>query len=206
MDQLVEATIKHGLIPPVVMEFPGITAGGGFAGAGDESSSFKYRYFNEIVNSVEIVLGNEDIVIASKKHNQDLLHGISGAAKEYVKTTYYRLRSIPEAIEQIREETLSPELDYVDSILFSKQHGIVITGCLTDDIPATAHEQRFSNGHDPWYYLHVEEQTLTNVDPVEEYIRSTPVTYCRYGYARYAKLVSPHCILTFPKQKRTTRN
>ena len=79
MDQLVEATIKHGLIPPVVMEFPGITAGGGFAGAGDESSSFKYRYFNEIVNSVEIVLGNEDIVIASKKHNQDLLHGISGA-------------------------------------------------------------------------------------------------------------------------------
>lgn len=25
MDQLVEETLKHGLIPPVVMEFPGIT-------------------------------------------------------------------------------------------------------------------------------------------------------------------------------------
>ena len=32
MDRLVEATLKHGLVPPVVMEFPGITAGGGYAG------------------------------------------------------------------------------------------------------------------------------------------------------------------------------
>jgi len=29
MDRLIEETLKHGLIPPVVMEFPGITAGGG---------------------------------------------------------------------------------------------------------------------------------------------------------------------------------
>lgn len=28
MDRLVEATKKHGLVPPVVMEFPGITVGG----------------------------------------------------------------------------------------------------------------------------------------------------------------------------------
>jgi delta24-sterol reductase len=32
MDRLVEETLKYGLIPPVVMEFPGITVGGGFAG------------------------------------------------------------------------------------------------------------------------------------------------------------------------------
>lgn len=41
MDSLVDATLKHGLIPPVVMEFPGITVGGGFAGTSGESSSFK---------------------------------------------------------------------------------------------------------------------------------------------------------------------
>lgn len=41
MDSLVEATLPHGLVPPVVMEFPGITAGGGFAGTGGESSSCK---------------------------------------------------------------------------------------------------------------------------------------------------------------------
>jgi len=32
MDQLVDATLPYGLVPQVVMEFPGITVGGGFAG------------------------------------------------------------------------------------------------------------------------------------------------------------------------------
>ena len=31
MDMLVNVTLQHGLIPPVVMEFPGITAGGGYS-------------------------------------------------------------------------------------------------------------------------------------------------------------------------------
>lgn len=79
MDCLVESTIIHGLIPPVVMEFPGITVGGGFAGTGGESSSFKYGYFNESVNSIEMVLGNGDIVTASDKENPDLFYGASGA-------------------------------------------------------------------------------------------------------------------------------
>jgi len=38
MDALVQATLPHGLVPPVIMEFPGITVGGGFAGTAGESS------------------------------------------------------------------------------------------------------------------------------------------------------------------------
>ncbi|KAH0537652.1 hypothetical protein FGG08_005565 [Glutinoglossum americanum] len=186
MDRLVESTIKHGLIPPVVMEFPGITAGGGFAGTGGESSSFKYGFFNENVNSVEIVLGNGDIVTASDKENPDLFYGASGAvgslgittllelqlieAKKYVKVTYHSMRSIPEAIEKVGEEILNPELDYVDGILFSKDHGVVVTGCLTDDLPATTRVRTFSDANDPWYYLHVKEKTLWSVEPITEYI------------------------------------
>ncbi|MCJ1439491.1 hypothetical protein MMC27_008885 [Xylographa pallens] len=186
MDRLVEATIKHGLIPPVVMEFPGITAGGGYAGTGGESSSFKYGYFNETINSVEIVLGNGDIVTASNKENQDLFRGASGAvgslgittllemqliqAKRYVKATYHSVRSIREAIEKVKKETLNPELDYVDGILFSKEHGVVVTGCLTDDLPATAQVQRFSDANDPWFYLHIKEKTFWSVEPITEYI------------------------------------
>lgn len=54
MDRLVEATLRHGLVPPVVMEFPGITAG--------ESSSFRHGFFDESVGFVEMVLGNGDVV------------------------------------------------------------------------------------------------------------------------------------------------
>ena len=197
MDHLVESTLKHGLIPPVVMEFPGITAGGGFAGTGGESSSFKHGYFNETVNSVEIVLGTGDVITASNTENSDLFHGASGAvgslgittlleirlmqAKEYVKVTYYPTKSIPEAIARIEAEIQSPELDYVDGILFSKEHGAIITGYLTDDIPDSAQVQRFSAANDPWYYLHVMEKTLERSQPVTEYI---PLSEYLFRYDR----------------------
>ena len=197
MDRLVESTLKHSLIPPVVMEFPGITAGGGFAGTGGESSSFKYGYFNETVKSVEIVLGDGTIVTASDKENRDLFHSASGAvgslgittlleiqliqAKKYVKATYHPSRSIPETIEKIKAETLNPALDYVDGILFSKKHGVVITGSLTDDLPNPSQIQRFSDANDPWYYLHVKEKALWGVQPVVEYI---PVSEYLFRYDR----------------------
>ncbi|KAI9792178.1 MAG: hypothetical protein M1816_002718 [Peltula sp. TS41687] len=197
MDRLVEATLKHGLIPPVVMEFPGITVGGGFAGTGGESSSFRYGYFNETVNSVEMVLGDGEIVTASERKNPDLFHGASGAlgslgittllelrlmqAKKYVRTIYHPVRSVPEAIERVRGETLNPNLDYVDGILFSQDHGVIITGCLTDDLPDSARVQRFSAAHDPWYYLHVRDKTFRSVEAVTEY---TPLAEYLFRYDR----------------------
>ncbi|EMT74209.1 Delta(24)-sterol reductase [Fusarium odoratissimum] len=80
MDRLVEATMPFGIIPPVVMEFPGITAGGGFAGTSGESSSFRHGFFNETVNSVEMILGNGDTIRASREEHEDLFHGAAGAA------------------------------------------------------------------------------------------------------------------------------
>jgi FAD/FMN-containing dehydrogenase len=62
MDRLVETTLKYGLIPPVVMEFPGITVGGGYAGTSGESSSFKHGFFNRTINYVNMILANGDLV------------------------------------------------------------------------------------------------------------------------------------------------
>ena len=61
MDKLVQATLAHGMIPPIVMEFPGITVGGGYAGSAGESSSFKYGYFNQTVKSIEMVLATGEV-------------------------------------------------------------------------------------------------------------------------------------------------
>ncbi|KAM0341871.1 hypothetical protein ACHAPU_009807 [Fusarium lateritium] len=175
MDKLVESTLKHGLVPPVVMEFPGITAGGGFAGTAGESSSFKHGFFNDTVNWAEMILGNGEVVRASKKENADLFRGAAGAvgslgmttllelqlqeAKKFVKTTYHRTSSVAEAVARIRAETENPSNDYVDGIIFSKDHGVVVTGTLTDDKPADTKPQTFSGSWDPWYYLHVQDRT-----------------------------------------------
>lgn len=186
MDRLVEETLKHGLVPPVVMEFPGITVGGGYAGTSGESSSFKHGFFNRTINYVEMVLANGDIVICSNTEKPDLFHGAAGAvgslgvttlveiqlrtAKKFVETTYHPISSMSEAIEKIERATLDHELDYVDGILFSKDFGAIITGHLTDNPRLDTPIQRFSAAKDPWFYLHVKDRITMRADPVTEAI------------------------------------
>ncbi|KAI0204586.1 hypothetical protein F4808DRAFT_348927 [Astrocystis sublimbata] len=200
MDRLVEHTLRHGLVPPVVMEFPGITGGGGFAGTAGESSSFKHGYFDESVNAVEMVLPDGQVVVAKpgRRHAAtagaskalvntklgegedpekyaDLFHGAAGAvgtlgittllelqlieAKRFVKTTYRRTSTAAEAISAVREECRKPANDYVDGMLFSEGHGVVVSGELTDELPAGEKVQTFSNPWDPWFYMHVRNVT-----------------------------------------------
>ncbi|KKY33163.1 putative fad binding domain-containing protein [Diaporthe ampelina] len=191
MDTLVEATLPHGLMPPVVMEFPGITAGGGFAGTGGESSSFRHGFFDETVERVEVVLANGEIATASRDEHSDLFHAASGAlgtlgivtlleinlmpAKKYVHTRYHRISSVAEAVKLVREETTKPENDYVDGILYSKDYGVIITGTLTDKKPENVKPQTFSGAWDPWFYVHAEERTSksapgSDFDPEEDYM------------------------------------
>lgn len=65
MDKLVQATLARGLVPPVVMEFPGITVGGAFTGSAGESNSFKFGFFDQTVKSVELVLVTGEVVRTS---------------------------------------------------------------------------------------------------------------------------------------------
>jgi Delta24-sterol reductase len=75
MDKFVHSTLELGLIPPMVIEFPGITAGGGFAGTFGKSSSFRYGFFDHTVHWIEMILANGDIVITSNSDKSDLFHG-----------------------------------------------------------------------------------------------------------------------------------
>ncbi|KAH6887021.1 hypothetical protein B0T10DRAFT_490612 [Thelonectria olida] len=194
MDRLIEATMAYGLVPPVVMEFPGITAGGGFSGTSGESSSFRHGFFNETINWVEMVLGNGDIVKASQEERADLFHGAAGAAgtlgittlmelrlveaKKFVKTTYRKVNSTADAISEIKGEIENPHADYVDGILYSNYHGVIITGHLTNVKPAEYPVRTFSHASDPWFYLHVQDKTqhlapsatITEYVPLADYL------------------------------------
>ncbi|QSZ31459.1 hypothetical protein DSL72_001024 [Monilinia vaccinii-corymbosi] len=179
MDRLVEATLKYGLVPPVVMEFPGITAGGGYAGTSGESSSFRHGFFNETINRVEMILADGQIIQCSKTENSDLFHGAAGAvgsmgvttlvelqlrkARKYVETTYHPVSDMPDAIKKIEEVTADPSIDYVDGIMFSKKKGAIVTGRLTDTPTENTPVQRFGSASDPWFYMHV-ESSIDNSD------------------------------------------
>ena len=180
MAQLVDATLLHGLLPPVVMEFPAITVGGGFSGTAAESSSFKHGLFEQTIKSIEIVLANGDVVRANETQNTDLLQGAAGAfgtlgvitmleielipAQPYVQLRYVPVKSMDSAIKAM-EKAMQPEAqnDYVDAIMFSATSGVVMTGCLT--VPVTffrgfeaskLRPKRFSRARDALFYQHVE--------------------------------------------------
>ncbi|KAI9642323.1 hypothetical protein NHQ30_009125 [Ciborinia camelliae] len=173
MDSLVAETLRYGLVPPVVMEFPGITVGGGFAGTSGESSSFKYGFFDRTVNRIEMVLANGEIVFASKNENPDLFYGAASSfgtlgvttlielqlieAKPYVELTYINIQSMAEGIQKIEEITKDPSVDYLDGILFSKESGVICSGRLVDTLVPKTQIQGFLKRSDPWFYLHAKK-------------------------------------------------
>jgi delta24-sterol reductase len=192
MDALVAATIRKGFLPPVVMEFPGITVGGGFVGTAGESSSFKYGFFDRTVVRAKVVLANGTLVSASATENAELFEGLRGSfgtlgvltlvelqlvpLESYVEVTYYPTTSAGEAMEVLQRETGKKGNDYVDGVLFSKTSGVVVSGRLTSE-PSTPRipVRRFSRPWDEWFWIHARNlissnKPTTELVPIEDYL------------------------------------
>ncbi len=186
MDKLLDATMKEGLIPLVVMELPAITAGGGFSGMAGESSCFRYGPFDSVVNSIEIVLGNGDVVKASRTEKPDLFWGAACAfgtmgvvtllelqlrdAKGFVELTHYPLSDFPAAKSKIQEETKRTDVDFVDAIAFSQSSVVVCSGRLVDTVPSGTAPRRYTRRSDPWFYLDVQKRTRNGTKQVTDYV------------------------------------
>ncbi|HSW88363.1 MAG TPA: FAD-binding protein [Candidatus Saccharimonadales bacterium] len=189
MDRLVKETMKFGLVPPVVMEFPGITVGGGIQGGAGESSSFKYGGFHHTCLEYEIILGNGNVVKASREENADLYWGTACSygslgvitqvkiklipARKYVLLRYNRISSFSEAIKKL-ESAVKTNIDFIDAILFSREQGTIMTGMLTDEKKRFL-ITKFSKAKDDWFYTHTENVTKKcniweEIIPLEDYL------------------------------------
>jgi FAD/FMN-containing dehydrogenase len=61
-EDLVQATLKQGLLPLIVPELKTITLGGGIAGLAIESSSFKYGLVHESIQEIDVLLASGRVV------------------------------------------------------------------------------------------------------------------------------------------------
>jgi FAD/FMN-containing dehydrogenase len=78
--QIVDATLPHGVMPPVVPELRSITIGGAISGVGIEASSFRYGLVHETVQELEILTGDGEIVVARPDNEHaDLFFGFPNA-------------------------------------------------------------------------------------------------------------------------------
>jgi len=144
MDDLAAHCISAGWVPKIVMEFKGITCGGGFSGMSGESSMYRYGLFQNICSEIEIVLGDGTLEIANRERNTDLLHEAGGSLGTFglvtlvtiellPATSHVQVQLLPVAepltVPAIFEEaTTDPEIDYIDGIYFNRSSAVVMFG------------------------------------------------------------------------------
>ena len=208
LDALLEETLHHGLVPPVVMELPGITVGGGFSGTSGESSSFRYGAFDATVESIEIVLPDGTIAKASRTEKPDLFWGAASGfgtmgvvtlvelrlkeAKPYVRLEYTLCRTPEEYVAKFKDEIAADKVDYLDGIVLAVDSTVVCSGYLVDEVPEAQKPITFSAPGDPWFYLRATDvqkplragQAVTDYIPLRDYL----FRFDRGGFwtARYA--------------------
>lgn len=75
-DALVDETLAHGVMPPVVPQLKSITIGGAVAGLGIESGSFRHGLVHDMVEELEVLLpGGETVPCTSTNEHSDLFFG-----------------------------------------------------------------------------------------------------------------------------------
>lgn len=206
MDALVAATLPFRLIPPVVPEFPGITVGGAFAGTGGESSSFRYGFFDQCVNWVEVILANGEVVTASPIENPDLFYGSAATfgtigvttlfelqlipARDFVELTYHPVDTFSGAQAKMKDLESSPAVDFVDGIMFSNDSGVIVSGSLKDldlyeegRVPPII---SFSRRWDQWFYLHAQDMLVRHKNQEMPYQELALTTEYFFRYDRGA--------------------
>jgi delta24-sterol reductase len=182
MDALVRETMKAGLLPPVVMEFPGITVGGGFVGTAGESSSFKHGFFDRTVLSAEVVLSDGTLLTASATENTELFEGLRGSfgtlgvltmvklqllpLKSMVQVTYHPTSSFVGATSTMQQHMSDAQNDYVDGVVFSKHLGVIVAGRLIDAVSKPWNE---------WFWIHARAvaqigAVTMELVPIEDYL------------------------------------
>ncbi|KAM3415933.1 hypothetical protein BST61_g9424 [Cercospora zeina] len=215
MDEFVRATYAQGLVPLVVMEFPGITVGGGFAGTSGESSSFRHGFFDNTVRWIEIVVPTGEIQRISREENPELFWGAASSfgtlgvvtllkiqlrdAAEYVELTYYPFTTMEDAMKRVETETSNPATDFLDGIVFSHNHIVICSGKLTNSPSPSTPLYNFLRPQDRWFYQHVERLTKssspsTSSDPTTIH---TPLASYLFRYDRGAFWVGRYAFTYF---------
>jgi FAD/FMN-containing dehydrogenase len=148
-ENLVAATLPHGLMPLVVPQLKTITLGGAVTGLGIESSSFRNGLPHESVLELDILTGAGEIVTASPDQNADLYaafpnsYGSLGYSVRlrialepvhpYVGLRHVRFSDLDElsaAIEQISSDRkhAGEAVDFLDGVVFTPDESYLTLG------------------------------------------------------------------------------
>lgn len=152
MDVLAAHCLKQGVVPKIVMEFKGITVGGGYSGFSGESSMYRYGLFSNTISDIEIVLGDGTLETASRTHNADLMEHAAGSlgtfgivtlctielipAKPFVQIDFQMVSEVGAAHDLFEAACKDESIHFIDGVYFGKGRIVVMYGRFVDK-PAT---------------------------------------------------------------------
>src|SRR3954447_16298268 len=153
-EDLVAATLPHGLMPLVVPQLKTITLGGAVVGLGIESSSFRDGLPHESVVEADVLTGTGEVLSTSE--HPDLLGGLPNSygtlgyalrlrielapVRPFVRLRHLRFDSAEETAQALAEITASrswagERVDFCDGTVFSAREHYVTLGEMVDTAP-----------------------------------------------------------------------
>jgi FAD/FMN-containing dehydrogenase len=126
-EDLVAATLPHGLMPLVVPQLKTITLGGAVVGLGIESSSFRDGLPHESVISADVLTGTGEIVTTSATENPDLLAGLPNSYGTLGYAVRLRIELAPVKpfvrLRHVRFDTAAAVAAAIDEIAATREYG-----------------------------------------------------------------------------------
>jgi FAD/FMN-containing dehydrogenase len=151
---LVNATIRHGLVPIIVPELKTITIGGAVAGCSIESMSYKHGGFHDTCLEYEIITAKGDVLVCTPDNDNSLVfqmvHGTFGTlgvisrlkfrlipSKPFVKVTYEKYSTLEDYKAAIWAHFKNKDVDFMDGIIHSPKEYVLSLANFVDKAPYT---------------------------------------------------------------------
>jgi FAD/FMN-containing dehydrogenase len=174
-EQLVDATLPHGLMPLVVPQLKTITLGGAVTGLGIESSSFRNGTPHESVLEMDVLTGDGRVVTCSREQERELFIGFPNSygtlgyalrlrielepVRPYVHLRHVPVEGVAGAARLMSQVCASREhagqpVDFVDGTWFSHDEVYVTIGSFCEGAPALSD---YTGSH--IYYRSIQRKT-----------------------------------------------
>jgi len=155
---LVNETLKYGLVPYVVPELKGITIGGAISGCSIETMSYRYGGFHDNCLEYEIITADGGIINCSPENVPDvfnMIHGSYGtlgiltkikfklySAKPFVKMTYAKFSNFEDYWNFLCERFEKEDYELIDGIIHNKNQFTACLGNFIEQAPyVSSYEQ-----------------------------------------------------------------